>query len=89
MMHRIILLTIISIDVLILFFQTSALSISSHEADLLYGPFSVIQYITNLSLNIFGQNDVALRFPMILFHLMSVVLLYLIHFNIIYYRLIC
>lgn len=78
MTYRIILLTIISIDVLILFFQTSTLSISSHEASLLYGPISLVQYITNVSLGIFGHNDIALRFPMILLHFISVVLLYLI-----------
>lgn len=76
MMNRIILLSIISIDILILLYQTSTISISSHEANLLYGDFSFIQLIENFSLNLFGQNDLALRAPMIVFHLLSVVLLY-------------
>ena len=78
MTYRVILLAIVSIDVLILFFQTSTLSISSHEARLLYGPFSAVQYITNLSLDIFGKNDLGLRFPMILLHFFSIIVLYLI-----------
>ena len=76
MMHKIILLSIISIDVLILLFQTSALSISSHEATLLYGDFSVIQWIESFSLSLFGQNDLALRLPMIFFHFLSALLMY-------------
>ena len=76
MMHRIILLSIIGIDVLILLFQTSSLSISTHEATLLYGSFSFIQYIVKFSLSLFGQNDLALRLPMIIFHFLSVILLY-------------
>ncbi|MDB2562532.1 hypothetical protein N9X61_02895 [Sulfurimonas sp.] len=76
MIYRLIILIIISIDVLILLFQTSTLSISSHEADLLYGDPSFIQYIVEFSLNIFGHNDLALRLPMILFHFLSLLLLY-------------
>jgi len=76
MMPRFILLSIIGIDVLMLLFQTSTISISNHEANLLYGEFSFIQLIETLSLNTFGQNDLALRTPMIIFHLFSVILLY-------------
>ena len=76
MTHRIILLAIIGIDVLILLFQTSTISISSHEADLLYGGFSFIQFIEKISLIILGQNDLALRLPMIVFHLLSTLILY-------------
>lgn len=81
MIHRLILFSILSIDVVILLFQTSTLSISSHEADLLYGDFSFIQYIVNQSLHIFGNNDLALRTPMIVLHFLSVLLLYKISKN--------
>ena len=81
MIHKIILLTLISIDVFILFFQTSSLSISNHEASILYGSASFIQYMTNTSLDVFGQNDIALRAPMIFLHLLSVILLYKISKN--------
>lgn len=76
MIPKIILLCIISIDVSILLFQTSILSISNHEAVLLYGDFSFIQLIENISLALLGQNDLALRMPMIIFHLLSIILLY-------------
>lgn len=78
MISKIILLSIISIDVVILLFQTSTLSISSHEAELLYGSFSSIQSIVTFSLKMFGENDLALRLPMIALHTLSSFLLYLI-----------
>mgnify|MGYP006883057458 CR=1 FL=1 len=81
MIHRIIILSIISIDVLILLFQTSSLSISSHEASLLYGNISFIQLIENFSLDLFGNSDLALRLPMIILHFLSILLLYQISKN--------
>ena len=75
MIHRFIFVSIILIDAIILFFQTSELSISYREAELLYGEFSFLQVVVNTSLFFFGQNDFALRLPMILLHLFSIVLL--------------
>lgn len=69
---------ILGIDAVILFFQISHISLSYEESLLLYGPFSFLQLLINTSINMFGQNDFGLRFVMILFHLMSVVLIYLI-----------
>ncbi len=69
---------LLGLDASILFFQIFGLSISFAEADLLYGDFSILQFITQTSLKLFGQNDFALRLPMLLFHLGSDVLLYLI-----------
>lgn len=76
MKDRILLFTIIIVDILILFFQTSVLSISNHEVNLLYGNPSFIQYLENLSLSLFGKNDIALRLPMMFFHIVSVLLFY-------------
>ncbi|MEA1983514.1 MAG: hypothetical protein U9N39_08210 [Campylobacterota bacterium] len=45
---------------------------------LLYGSFSFLQLLINSSLEIFGHNDFGLRFVMIFFHLMSIILIYLI-----------
>ena len=73
MKYRIILLAIISIDVLILLFQTSTISISAHEADLIYGSLSFIQVLERVSLII-----LALRLPMIILHILSTILLYVI-----------
>lgn len=75
MIHRVIFLSILLIDALILFFLTSELSISYREAELLYGEFSFLQLLLTSSINIFGQNDFALRFPMIGLHILSVILL--------------
>ena len=78
MNHRIILFLILGIDTLMLLFQTSQLSISYEEATLLYGDFSFLQFIIKSSINTFGNNDLALRLPMILIHQMSAILLYII-----------
>ena len=78
MRQRYILFLLLGIDALILFFQTTELSISTYEANILYSSFSFLQLITNLSLNLFGHNDFGLRFFMILFHFSSIILLYLI-----------
>lgn len=78
MKYRLILLLILGVDALVLFTQTSELSISYHEASLLYDEPSLLQTIMKTSLYIFGQNDFALRLPMIIFHLLSVCLLYVI-----------
>lgn len=78
MISRVILFLIIGIDALILFSQTSQVSISSQEASLLYGDFSFLQFLIQSSLALFGQNDFGLRFVMIIFHILSVILMYLI-----------
>ena len=76
MKHKHIFFLILWIDALILLLQTNELSISYYEASLLYANFSFLQLIIKFSLNLFGQNDFALRLPMIIFHLLSVILLY-------------
>jgi len=78
MTSRYIFFFIIGIDALILFSQTSQLSISYEEASILYGDFSFLQLLLKISLYVFGHNDFGLRFVMILFHILSVILLYLI-----------
>jgi hypothetical protein len=75
MIHRFIFVSIILIDAIVLFFQTSELSISYREAELLYGEFSFLQLLVNSYLLFFGQNDFALRLPMIVLHLLSIILL--------------
>lgn len=68
--------SILVLDAFILFYQTSQLSISYHEASLLYGDFSFLQKLIQISIYYLGQNDFALRLPMIILHLLSVILLY-------------
>jgi len=76
MITRIILLIIIVIDISILFYETSTLSISSDESSILYGTFSSIQFLENISFFLFGQSDLTLRIPMIFLHVGSIILLY-------------
>ncbi|WP_457745158.1 hypothetical protein [Sulfurimonas sp.] len=78
MSSKFIFFLLLGLDALILFIETSHISISYNEALLLYGNFSFLQQITKFFIAIFGSNDLGLRFAMILFHLMSVVLMYLI-----------
>lgn len=64
------------IDALLLSFQIGELSISYDETTLLNSDFSFLQLIVKTSFLIFGQNDFALRFPMIFMHILSALLLY-------------
>jgi hypothetical protein len=76
MKHRYIFFLILGIDALILLLETSELSISYREASMLYGDFSFLFFIEKLSISFFGQNDFALRFVMIIFHILSLLLFY-------------
>ncbi len=71
-----ILFLILGLDALMLIFQIDELSISYNEALLLSTDFSFLQRLIKSSIFIFGQNDFALRFPMILLHISSAILLY-------------
>lgn len=75
-MKKYIFVTILLIDTVVLLTEIPNISISYAEASFLYGHFSFLQLLIKSSIAIFGQNDFALRFPMILMHLMSAVLLY-------------
>lgn len=76
MRERIILFLILGIDALVLLYEVSNLSITAHEANLFFYANSFVHYLIQFSTTLFGQNDYALRVPMILFHLLSVLLLY-------------
>lgn len=61
----------------ILFFKaTYSLSISYKEALNVFVNNSVLSLITNTSIYILGQNDLALRLPFILFYTFSVIIMY-------------
>ncbi|MFC2587621.1 MAG: glycosyltransferase family 39 protein [Campylobacter sp.] len=75
--HKTIALTAIcALDLLLLLYCASTLSISYQEARVFFGDGSVIGYVARASCALFGQNDFALRAPAMLFHLISVILLY-------------
>ncbi|ABB43848.1 putative integral membrane protein [Sulfurimonas denitrificans DSM 1251] len=73
---RLALFIILTLDALLLIFQISELSISYNEALLLSGDFSFLQVLIKTSFYFFGQNDFALRLPMIILHILSAILVY-------------
>lgn len=68
-------LLIIIIFILLLKVELS-LSISYKEALNVFVNSSILTLITKVSLFLFGQNDIALRLPFILFYIFSVILMY-------------
>lgn len=76
MSSRYILFFILGLDAFILIFQTGGLSISYNEANLLSDEFSSLWFLIQSSLFFLGQNDFALRLPMIMLHVLSAVLLF-------------
>lgn len=76
MMQRYILFLILGLDALVLLLQISEVSISYDEALFLYRESSFLQLFIKFSLYLFGQNDYALRLPMIILHTLSALLLY-------------
>jgi len=67
---------LVGINLLILILQIDVLSISYHEAEMLYGSPSLLHIYVSSFLNLFGWNDYALRISMIVLHFLSVLLLY-------------
>jgi len=67
---------LLTLLVFVLLFVTNTLSISYKEALNVFVNTSILTYITNTSLFIFGQNDIALRLPFIIFYILSVLLMY-------------
>ncbi len=61
----------------ILLITANTLSISYKEALNVFVNNSLLSLITNTSIYIFGQNDIALRLPFIFFYFLSVLLMYL------------
>lgn len=67
---------LVATHVLLLFFFTTELSINYYEADLYFNELSPLHYVLHLSTAIFGQNDFALRLPMIMMHALGAFLYY-------------
>lgn len=73
---RLILFLLLGLDVTVLLYEVSTLSITAHEANVYFFGTSFVHYLTHLSTALFGENDYGLRIPMIFFHVLSVLLLY-------------
>ena len=59
-----------------LMFETQTLSISYDEAEIYFNANTIVHYLAHASTSLLGQNDLALRLPSILLHLLSIFLLY-------------
>ena len=69
-------ISLLTIVVILLFKADNSLSISYKEALNVFVNNSVLSIISKLSISIFGQNDIALRLPFIVFYASSVLLMY-------------
>ncbi|HIC44425.1 MAG TPA: hypothetical protein EYO73_09150 [Sulfurimonas sp.] len=67
---------LVAVHTLLLLFFTSQLSISYYEANIFFNQNNLLHYIIKFSTFIFGQNDLALRLPMILMHAIGAFLYY-------------
>ncbi len=67
---------IIIIDLIFLLYGVNTLSISYKEAIVFYNGDNFLHYLVKFSTNIFGENDFALRIPFILFHVLSIFLIF-------------
>ncbi len=67
---------IIIIDLIFLLYGVNTLSISYKEAIVFYSGDNFLHYLVKFSTNIFGENDFALRIPFILFHVLSIFLIF-------------
>jgi hypothetical protein len=76
MKERLIFLLLLGIDAAVLLLESNGISISYREARTLYDSYTLLHFFIDGSLYLFGQNDIALRLPMIAFHLLSVSLFY-------------
>lgn len=65
-----------SINLLCLIYAISNLSISYYEAEIYFNQENLVSLLANLSCDIFGQNDFAVRFPFLLLHLMNCIMMY-------------
>ncbi len=73
---RLLLPLIIIVDIAFLLYGVSNISISYAEAEIFYDQINFVHYLAQFSTKLFGQNDLALRLPFIVFHVLSIILMY-------------
>jgi len=67
---------LVAFHALLLVYFTSQLSISYYEANIYFNEDNLLHYIINLSTYLLGENDLALRLPMIIMHAVGAFLYY-------------
>ena len=70
------LFVVILVDFLFLFYGISTISISSKEAYIFFDAHNFLHYLVLFFTKVFSQNDFVLRLPFIIFHILSIFLLY-------------
>ncbi len=73
---RLLLPLIIIVDIAFLLYGVSNISISYAEAEIFYDQINFVHYLAQFSTKLFGQNDLALRLPFMVFHVLSIILMY-------------
>ncbi len=68
---------LLTIDFFLLLFVSDSFSISYKESFIYFNEINVLYLLTHFSTFLFGQDDIALRLPFVLFYIGSVILLYL------------
>ncbi|MBV5279144.1 MAG: glycosyltransferase family 39 protein [Campylobacteraceae bacterium] len=76
MKENILLFLVVAISGLCLIYGSQDISIGYDEASTFFYGKNLTHYIVAFSTKILGQNDFALRLPFIIFHLLSIILLY-------------
>ncbi len=56
--------------------ETGSISISANEANIYFNTNGIVHYISHCFVGILGQNDLAIRLPFIIFHILSLFLIY-------------
>ena len=76
MKENVLLFLVLLLSGLLLSYGTQTISIGYNEANTFFNGNNAAHFVALFSTKIFGQNDFALRLPFILFHLLSIILLY-------------
>jgi len=74
--YNIALTLVFAICLFSLFYASNSMSIGYKEALIFFDQKNLLHYIVKFSTYIFGQNDIALRIPFIIFYIISSILLY-------------
>lgn len=69
-------LAVFCLNLLMLMFAISNLSISYYEAEIFFSEKNIVNFITKMSCEAFGQNDFALRMPFLFMHFINSILMY-------------
>ena len=75
--YNLIFVGLLFLNFLVLLFSANDFSISYGEATIFFQNNTLLSYLIDISTSIFGQNDIALRLPFILFYIGSVIISYL------------